>query len=106
MSVSEQQVRDLESKDIRNSQDQYDSSPSSFSKVLSMLSELGGVTRNKDSDEAIGAYHALSQLRDELDDIFQSLDLTFEEKTLIMEKMYFPFISKIGTKIRECIARM
>lgn len=71
-----------------------------------MLSELGGVTRNKESDEAIGAYHALSQLRDELDDIFQSLDLPFEEKTIVMEKMYFPFISKIGTKIRECIARM
>lgn len=106
MSVSEQQVRDLESKDILNLQDQYDSSPSSFSKVLSMLSELGGVTRNKESDEAIGAYHALSQLRDELDDIFQALDLPFEEKTIVMEKMYFPFISKIGIKIRECISRM
>lgn len=106
MSVSEQQERDSELKEILNSQDQYDSSPSSFSKVLSMLSELGGVTRNKESDEAIGAYHALSQLRDELDDIFQSLDLPFEEKTIVMEKMYFPFISKIGTKIRECISRM
>lgn len=106
MSVSEQQVQDSELKGIQNSQDQYGSSPSSFSKVLSMLSELGGVTRNKESDEAIGAYHALSQLRDELDEVFQSLDLPFEQKTLIMEKMYFPFISKIGTKIRECIARM
>jgi len=106
MSVSEQQVRDSELKVIQNSQDQYDSFPSSFSKVLSMLSELGGVTRNKESDEAIGAYHALSQLRDDLDDIFQALDLPFEEKTLVMEKLYFPFISKIGTKIRECIARM
>ena len=106
MSVSEQQERDSELKEILNSQDQYDSSQSSFSKVLSMLSELGGVTRNKESDEAIGAYHALSQLRDELDDIFQALDLPFEEKTIVMEKMYFPFIAKIGTKIRENIARM
>ena len=106
MSVSEQQERDSELRGIPSSQDQYDSSPSLFSKVSSMLSDLGGATRNKESDEAIGAYHALSQLRDDLDDIFQSLDLPFEEKTLIMEKMYFPFISKIGTKIRENIARM
>lgn len=103
MSASEQKTEDSSLKDIQNTKDQSCSSKNLLSKAWSAVN--GHDQRMKDLDEAVGAYRALSSIRDSFESIYDNIDDP-AGRMAVREHLYRHFIIILNDKIREQFSKI
>ena len=103
MSASEQKTEDSSSKDIENTRGHSSFSRNLLSKAWSAVTNQGD--EMMEYNQALGAYRALSSIRDSFESIYDNIDDP-AGRMAVREHLYRHFIIILNDKIREQFSKI